>query len=198
MDNNTNTTNTTNRTTQVESNIVGHWKSRLAIALIMLALTFIGVVIVWVEPLDAKSSWHYWIIIAITFASMNIGYGIYLRQKDLSHEGRNIWQDIVIWIGVMLSFYVLHVIIHAGIIGRLEGGIVIINTLALGVYASGVIMDPIFVLVGITMFIFAIAMAILTKYMAVIVVAIGIVASISAIYLARHKVARKKSVEQNK
>ena len=169
------------------SEIVPHWKSRLAMALIMLALTFIGVIILWVEPITAKASWYYWLAMAVIFAIMNICYNIYIKYKDLSQTGRTIWQDILVWIGLLIAFLVLHIIIHEGIIGRLEGGIVIINTLALGVFASGAIMDPIFILVGVTMFIFALAMALLTKYMAVIIVIVGVVAAGTAIYLARHR-----------
>ena len=167
--------------------IAAHWKSRLAIALIMLALTLIGVVMLWVEPITAKGSWYYWLGMAVVFAAMNIGYNIYIKFKDLSHAGRNIWQDVLIWVGLLLAFLVLHIIIHEGIIGRLEGGIVILNTLALAVFCSGALMDPIFILVGITMFIFALSMALLTKYMAVIVILVGLVAAVTAIYLARHR-----------
>ena len=170
-----------------ENTIATHWKSRVALALFMLAITFVGVVLLWVEPITAAASWYYWIATAIIFAITNILYGIYLRQKDLSNEGTNIWQDIFIWVGLLLAFYVLHLVIHEGIIGRIEGGIVILNTLGLGVFCSGVLMDLIFVLVGITIFIFAICMALLTKYMAIVIIVIGLIAAISAVYIARHR-----------
>ena len=167
------------------NNLPGHWKSRLAIALIMLALTFVGIVLLWVEQIDTDSSWYYWLAIVFIFASLNIGYGIYIRKNNLSHESHRIWQDIMIWVGVIIAHYVIRLVIGEGLMGRLEGGIIIINTMALGVFCSGVLMDVIFVLVGITMFIFAIAMAVLTKYLSIIVVAVGAIAAIAAFYIAR-------------
>ena len=162
-----------------------HWKSRLAIAIIMLTLTFIGIVIAWIEPIAAMSSWYYWVGMAVLFALMSVGYSAYTRYHNLAREGSNLWHDVLIWIGLLIAFFVIHIIIHQGIIGRLEGGIVILNTLGLGVFCSGVVVDYIFALVGITIFIFAVCMALLTKYMAIIIVVVGVIAVLTAIYLAR-------------
>lgn len=162
-----------------------HWKSRLTIAIIMLVLTFIGIIILWVEPIAALTSWYYWIAMSVLFAVISIGYSAFTRYHNIAREGSNLWHDVLIWIGLLIAFFVLHIVIHEGILGRLEGGIVILNTLGLGVFCSGVVVDYIFALVGITIFIFAICMTLLTKYMSIVIIVVGIMAVLTAIYISR-------------
>ena len=164
-----------------------YWPVRLGVAVIMLLLAFIGLVFTYAEPLTSVVSWYYWLAMPPIFAILCIGFSWYLRSKDIT-LATSLWQDILLWIGMIIALFVLHSAVHAGFIGRVEAGVFILDMIAFATFCAGIILDPCFLMVGVTLFVFALVMIVFEKYLSIIVFAVIIVALITLYFLARgHK-----------
>ena len=175
------------------------WKVRLAATVIMLLLALGGLLITYTTSVDSYISWYAWLIIGVLFALLSIFLAIYFHKKDPSKIGSGVWHEILHWIAFIVILFVLHVYVHTGMVGRFEGGLFILALLSFSVLISGVYLDATFLLVGIVLTIFSLVMSILTKYLALILVFVVLMAAITiAFFISKRKSAANEEVELNK
>ena len=161
-----------------------YWPIRVGVGTIMLLLSFAGLVLTYIEPLTSKTSWYYWISMTVIFALLCIGFSWYLRSKDITILS-SLWQDILLWLGMLMALFILHSAVSAGFIGRVESGVFLLDMLAFATFCAGIMLDPCFLLVGITLFIFAFVMIVFEKYLAIAVFGIIVVSLVTLYFLAR-------------
>ena len=165
-----------------------HFKARLFVFAIMLITGFIGLLIMDVHH---KLFWPYIQITSILFASLSIWLYWYLDRNSNTNMLTTVWHQVLHWIGLLILIYLATFFVSTGVMGTTQAGLMCVTLLALSVFLAGVYTDPIFLLIGITLGIFAAGAAMVQAYLSVIMIpVITIVALI--IYVILH-IQRKRA-----
>lgn len=150
-----------------------YWRSRLLVAALMLLLTFIGLIITYIESANSIVSWYYWLAMGPIFAIIAIAYSFYLRKKKVDRI-TEVWHEVLHWVGMLIALFLIHVYVHTGIVGRFEGGLIIIALLSFSVFISGVYLESTFMIVGIILAVFALILSLVAKYLGMAIIALGL------------------------
>ncbi|MBV54113.1 MAG: hypothetical protein CL816_08690 [Coxiellaceae bacterium] len=165
-----------------------HFKARLFVFSIMLITGFIGLLIM---DLHHKLFWPYIQITSALFAILSIWLYWYLDRNSDSHMITTIWHQVLHWIGLLILIYLATFFVSTGVMGTTQAGLMCISLLALSVFLAGVYTDPIFLLIGITLGIFAAGAAMVQAYLSVIMIPVIIVVAL-IIYVILH-IQRKRA-----
>lgn len=161
-----------------------HWKMRLFIAIIMLGLSFIGLV---VSDIRANGAWDYWRAMVPVFAVLCLFLSWYLRTRQKIMMATTIWHELVQWFGLALGAYLINVLVNVGLIGRFEAGLVVLTMLALNTFITGIYVESTFFVIGILLGLFAAAAALLAAYIYTIMLPLTIGVAVLLIWLARKR-----------
>lgn len=161
-----------------------HWKMRLFIGLILLGLSFIGLI---VSDLRENGAWSYWRIMVPIYAILCMFLSWYLRRKEKIMKVATIWHELVQWVGLALAVYLVSIFVKIGLMGRFEAGLVVLTLLALTIFIAGIYVETTFFLVGILLGIFAAAAALMAAYVYTLMLPLTIVVAIGLIWVARKR-----------
>lgn len=153
------------------------WKARFIIGIIMVILSFVGLVItdIW-----KTGAWNYWRFTAPVYAAMCMWLSWYLRKKQHSISFIKLWHEIVHWIALILAVFLFSLFTEMGIMGRFEAGLAILTLLALTIFLGGLYIEPSFLIIGILLGFFAAGAAFMAAYLysVMLPVALGCIALI--------------------
>lgn len=158
------------------------WRGRLFAALLMLLLAFVGLVITDMYP---QNSWWYWSVLCVVYAIICIWLSLFLRRSKVS-EHHVLWRELVHWIALLVAVYLVHLQVNAGIVGNLEGGLLISVLLALTTFIAGLYIDSTFLLIGIVLALFVAAFTLVQVYLTLVAIPIIIVAGIIIFLMSHH------------
>lgn len=161
-----------------------HWKMRLFVAIIMLSLSFIGLV---VSDIRANGAWNYWRVMVPIFAFLCLFLSWYLRHKQKIMSVTTIWHELVQWLGLALGVYLINVFVNVGLIGRFEAGLVVLTMLALNTFITGIYVESTFLVIGVLLGLFAAAAALLAAYIYTIMLPLTIGVAVLLVWLARKR-----------
>lgn len=161
-----------------------HWKMRLFIGLIMLGLSFIGLII---SDVRANGSWDYWRWMVPVFAILCLFLSWYLRHKKRIMSVTTIWHELVQWFGLALAVYLVSVFVNIGLMGRFEAGLIVLTLLSLNIFITGIYVESTFFFIGILLGLFALAAAVLAAYIYTIMLPITVGVAILLIWVARKR-----------
>ncbi|QVL57314.1 MAG: hypothetical protein KFB93_08015 [Simkaniaceae bacterium] len=161
-----------------------HWKMRLMIAIIMLGLSFIGLV---VSDIRQNGAWNYWRVMVPIFAILCLFLSWYLRKKQKIMSATTIWHELVQWFGLALAVYLVSIFVNIGLIGRFEAGLVVLTMLALNTFITGIYVESTFFVIGILLGLFAAAAALLAAYIYSIMLPLTIGVAVLLIWLTRKR-----------
>lgn len=161
-----------------------HWKMRLMVAIIMLGLSFIGLV---VSDIRQNGAWNYWRVMVPVFAFLCLFLSWYLRQMQKIMTVTTIWHELIQWFGLALAVYLVSIFVNIGLIGRFEAGLVVLTMLALNTFITGIYVEPTFFVIGILLGLFAAAAALLAAYIYSIMLPLTIGVAVLLVWLARKR-----------
>lgn len=161
--------------------IANRWKVRIVVDIIMLVLAFIGLFIADTSP---KSNWLYWRIVAPIYAILCIWLGWYMR-RNLKLSRRHILQDILLWVGLLVAFYLVSLLVSRGILGNLEAGLVALILLSLTTYIAGIFIESTFLLIGLSMAIFVVAAVFFQTQLSLIMLPVFVLIIVILVILVR-------------
>jgi len=167
------------------------WKARLFICLAMLALAFVGLLVMDMHP---KSYWFYSRIMATVYAMMSLWLFWYLHRGEHKIHTSTIWHQMLHWLGLLLAIYIISIFVDTGVIGSAQAGLVTLVLLALTIFLAGVYTDTAFMLIGITLAIFAAGAAMIQAYLSALMIPIILVAAL-VIYIMLHREKRHTTTE---
>ena len=169
-----------------------HWKARLYIGLLMILLSFFGLI---VTELKQDGAWYYWRGLCVVFALLSIGLNWYLRKREqLSFLG-TIWHEMFHWLGLFLAVIVISIMVEVGIIGRFLSSISVLMLLALATYLAGIYMEITLVFVGFLLGILALGLSVVSAYLYPIVIPLTALLGVSLwIYLKRKNLHHKENL----
>ena len=163
-----------------------HWKARLVVCLIMLSLGFIGLILTSIKSLGAFQTWYYWVSMGPIFAALTIWLSWHLRKQNLKQKSVALLQDSLHWLGAVGAIVIMHIFVTAGILGRFEGGFVVLTLLAFACFTSGIYFERSFLFVGIILATMAILVSMLTQYITVILSIVLIASALFLFFKLRH------------
>jgi len=163
------------------------WKARLIVCLSMLVLAFVGLIIM---NLHAKTYWFYSRIMAALYAILSIWLFWYLNRGQHKVTRSTIWHQLLHWIGLLFAIYLISIFVSTGVMGTTQAGLVTLTLLALTIFLAGVYTDISFILIGITLAIFAACAALIEAYLSVFMIPV-ILISAFIIFLIIHHEKRK-------
>jgi hypothetical protein len=161
-----------------------HWKMRLLVALIMLGLSFIGLI---VSDIKQNGAWNYWRVMVPIYAVLCLFLSWYLRRQKKIMSATTVWHELVQWVGLALSVYLVSIFVKIGLIGRFEAGLVVLTLLALTIFIAGIYVEATFFLVGLLMGIFAAAAALMAAYVYTVMLPLTIIVAVLLVWVARKR-----------
>lgn len=161
-----------------------HWKMRLLVALIMLGLSFIGLI---VSDLKQNGAWNYWRVMVPVYALLCLFLSWYLRRQKKIMTASTIWHELVQWAGLALSVYLISIFVDIGLMGRFEAGLVVLTLLALTLFIAGIYVEPTFFLIGLLMGVFAAAAALMAAYVYTVMLPLTVVVAVVLVWIARKR-----------
>jgi len=166
-----------------------HWKARLTISLILLALSFIGMIITDFVPALA---WIYWSYMIPVFAILCLIIS-YLDTKKGKHiSGVTVWHEILHWAALLVAVYLIAIFVHWGVMSNIVAGLFILISLALATFLAGIYIDVTFVFIGVLLGFFTLVSAFFMKYLFIITIPACIVIIALLFWLHKHKQAEEK------
>lgn len=157
---------------------------RFIVALIMLGLSFIGLV---VSDIRQNGAWTYWRIMVPVFAILCLFLSWYLRRNKKIITTATIWHEIVHWLGLALAVYLVSIFVNIGLMGRFEAGLVALTLLALTTFLAGIYVEATFFVIGLLLGIFAAAAALLAEYVYTIMLPLTLGVAVLLIWVARKR-----------
>ena len=161
-----------------------HWKMRFMVAIIMLGLSFVGLV---VSDLWTNGAWDYWRWMVPVFAALCLFLSWYLRHKQKVMSATTIWHELVQWFGLFLAVFLISMFVNIGLMGRFEAGLIVLVFLALNTFITGIYVESTFFIIGILLGLFAAAAAIMAEYLYTVMLPITIGVAILLIWVSRKR-----------
>ncbi len=160
------------------------WKARFVIGLIMVCLSFIGLVVtdIWKD-----GAWNYWRFASLVYAAMCMWLSWYLRKKQHSISFSKLWHEIIHWIALILAVFLFSLYTEMGIMGRFEAGLAILTLLALTIFLGGIYIEPSFLIIGILLGFFAAGAAFMATYLYTVMLPVALGAILLIFWLAFRK-----------
>ncbi|MDN3504100.1 MAG: hypothetical protein P0S95_00825 [Rhabdochlamydiaceae bacterium] len=168
------------------------WRARLVVGIIMLLLSFIGLI---VSDLFKGGAWTYWRIMVPVYAALSIWLSWYLRKKTKKVSAIRIWHELLHWAVLVVAVYLVSMFVSMGIIGRFEAGLEVLIMLALTTFLAGVYHDMIFLIIGVLLGCFTAGAAFFTEYLYTIMLPLTIVAALLMVWLIHH---HHKNIQKEK
>lgn len=161
-----------------------HWKMRLMVGLTMLILSFIGLI---VSDIRQDGAWTYWRWMVPIFAILCLFLSWYLRRKQKIITASTIWHELIQWFGLILAVYLVSLFIHIGLMGRFQGGLVVLTLLSLNVFITGIYIEATFFVIGVLLGLFAAGAALLAEYLYTIMLPITVGVGALLVWIARKR-----------
>ncbi len=172
-----------------KSPFLSPWRIRFSVALLMLLAAALGMVL---TVLRQDGAWSYWEKAVIGFAIISLLYSLYLRRSHHIVTPLTIWHEILQWVGLLGTVYLVATFVKSGLIGRIAAGLEVVTLLALTTFTLGIYIDPSFLVLGLFLGGFTACAALLSEYLTSLTIPLILVA-IGALYLILRLHHRKKA-----
>lgn len=157
---------------------------RFFIALIMLILSFAGIVI---SDIRQHLVWAYWRIMVLIFALLSLFLSWYLKHKHHLITHVTPWYELMQWLGLALAVFFIFIFVHAGLIGNFAAGLIVLTLLAFNMLILGIYVERTFCLIGGLLAIFILGTVFLGQYLYTIILPITIGIAILLVWIARKR-----------
>jgi hypothetical protein len=165
------------------------WKTRFIIGLLIILISFVGLV---VSSFSQNAAWDYWRIAAIVFAVLSLFLSWYVKKASHLFTWKKLFQELLHWVALLLGVFLFSLFVDAGMMGKFEAGISILTILAITLFIAGVYIDTSFFLSGIALGLFSAGSAYLAFYLYKVMLPIAVLAIILLFLLVYFKRARSQ------
>ncbi len=138
------------------------WEARSIVCLIMLLLAFFGIIFTDVR---STGGWTYWRVVVPIYALMALWLSWYLRRKQHSISAVTIWHELLHWLGLIASTFLVSEILQMGIVSRFSAGIIVLALVSQAVFLAGIYIETTFLFIGIVLGVFAWMVAFTVEYL---------------------------------
>lgn len=145
------------------------WRARMIVGIIMLFLAFLGMVF---TDVFRSGGWDYWKWMVGVYAILALWLSWYLRRRQQVISPITLGHELLHWIGVVATVFMVSYFVQLGILSRFVAGIIDMTLLSLGVFLAGIYIESTFLLIGIVLGLLALLSAVITEYLYAIVIPI--------------------------
>lgn len=163
---------------------IRRWKARLIVCCTMLLLALVGLLIMDIHP---RSYWLYSRVMALLYASLSIWLFWYLNRGNHKLTTSTLWHQLLHWFGLLIASYLVSIFVNTGLMGSLQAGFVTLTLLALTIFLAGVYSNFSFMLIGLTLAVFAAAAAMIEAYLSLVMIPVIIVVGIIIYWVSHHE-----------
>ena len=164
------------------------WKARFVVGIIMIVLSFVGLIL---SNLSDGGAEMYWKIVTPLFAILSIWLSCYLRRKGNSFSLATLVREVFHLIAMLLAVFLFCLFVKTGTMGKFAADIAILTTLALTLFIAGIYIEPSFIFIGIAMGLFSAGASYMAAYLYTALLPIAVLAIIILFVFAYFK--RKKA-----
>lgn len=169
----------------MENNRSWHpWTARLIVGIIILVLTFIGLVL---TNMKSAGAWRFWQIITVIIALLALGLSFYLKHMKKIPSPALLWHELLHWLALLGSVYITSIYVDIGIISPFLGTLGVLVLLAQAIFLAGIYIESTFLFIGITLGLFAICIAWMETHVFLLITPILIIAILAITYFVRRK-----------
>ncbi|HSX14084.1 MAG TPA: hypothetical protein VLE96_06680 [Chlamydiales bacterium] len=170
------------------------WRARLIVGILMLFLAFLGMVI---TDIFKTGGWDYWKWVVGIYALLALWLSWYIRRNQEILSPITLGHELMHWIGVVATVFIVSYFVSIGIVSRYVAGIFDLTLLSLGVFLAGIYIESTFILVGIVLGLLALFSAFVTEYLYAVIIPIligGAIVIAIMIWLSHQKT--KQNIEK--
>lgn len=136
--------------------------ARGIIALLMIALAFLGIIL---TDILKTGAFGYWEWITPLYAVMALWLSWYERRNKEIVRPITLFHELLHWAGLIAAVILISIYVRIGILGRFEAGLFVLTALSLSVYLAGILIDPAFYVIGLLMGMMGLLIAFLNEYL---------------------------------
>ncbi len=166
------------------NNVLHPWTARFIVGIAILVLTFIGLIL---TNMKATGAWRFWQITTVIIALLALGLSFYLKHMKAISTPALIWHEILHWLGLIGSVYIMSIYVDIGIISPFLGTLGVITLLAQAIFLAGIYIESTFLFIGVVLGLFAISVAWMETHIFLIIVPILIIAIVALGFFLRRK-----------
>lgn len=159
-----------------------YWKIHAIIALVLVSLSFIGVLLTNFMP---NTVWKYWNISIPIFALFCIGLN-WADNQSRPHALKLLFQEVLHWGGILLTIYLVFIFVHYGLISNIDAGLFVLTLLALGTFMAGIYLNKTFYIISFVQALFVCSTIFFIKYLIIISIILIVVFLLLLFWRARH------------
>jgi hypothetical protein len=167
-----------------KNNALHPWTARFAVGIIILLLTFIGLIL---TNMKASGAWRFWQITTVIIALLALGLSFYLKHKNAISTPALIWHELLHWLGLIGSVYIMSIYVDIGIISPFLGTLGVIILIAQAIFLAGIYIESTFLFIGVVLGLFAISIAWMETHIFLFIVPILIIAIVALGFFLRRK-----------
>ncbi len=152
------------------------WIARLGVTAIMLLLAFVGMVVTHVK---ATGGWDYWKWVGVVYALLALWLSWYMKRQTQTVAPFTILHEVVHWVGVIGSIFVVGTYVEIGIISRYAAGLFDLTLLSLGIFLAGIYIEKTFIAIGLVLALLAIFTAFINQYLYLLMIPLILLSAIA-------------------
>lgn len=163
------------------------WKARLGVGIAMLILAFIGMVFTDVRT---GGGWDYWKWVVPVYALLALWLSWYLRKDRTVLSPITLGHELLHWVGLIASVFLVSFFVHTGIISRFIAGIFDLTLLSLAIFLAGIYIETTFLFIGIVLGAFAALSGVVVQYLYAVILPIlvaGIIVTAITVWITHKK-----------
>lgn len=166
-------------------------KRRLGASVVLLVLSFVGIIVTDFIPGWALT---YWSIMLPIFALICLWLSWVDYHDKRKFNGITLWHEFLHWAATLVAVYMIAVFVHSGLVSNITAGLFVLMLLALSTFIAGIYIDTTFMLIGALLGVFALSTVLFIKYLLIIAIPLS-VAALAALFYFYWK-SRKKAKQQ--
>lgn len=155
------------------------WKVRLGVSIVLLVLSFVGIIVTDFFP---RLSLTYWSFMIPIFALLCLWLSWVDYHDKRRFSGITLWHEFLHWIATLATVYIVAVFVHNGLVSNITAGLFVLMLLALSIFLAGIYIDLTFLIIGALLGLFALATVLFLKYLLIITIPLSIFALILLFY----------------
>ncbi len=138
------------------------WRARLGVGIAMLILSFVGMIL---TDIEAAGGWNYWRWTVPIYALLALWLSWYLRKREFSFSAVTLWHELLHWVGLIASVFLITFFVDLGILSRFLAGLCVLTLLAQAIFIAGIYIESTFIWIGIVIGLLTCGVAFLEEYL---------------------------------
>lgn len=150
----------------------------------MLALAFIGLVFTNVSH---DKGWIYWKWVSPVYGLLALWLSWYLRRKKEVVSTIQLWHELLHWVGLILSVFLVSEFVDIGILSRFLASLNVLTLLTLSIFLAGVYIEISFLPLSFFLGFFTWGVAWMEQYLYLLLIPVALIVIAVSFWISRRR-----------